>query len=277
MIKRLILFRAIRGMMPDQSETSMKPKVGLFKPNQFPHFALTDDRMLKIRAWTAHFYTSLGLVASLLALIATAQSKAFDTFLWLAFALFIDSTDGMWARRCGVGRWTPNFDGRKLDDIIDYLTYVLIPTFFAFQFHLVTIEWLPVLCLVLLASAYGFCNKAAKTNDGYFTGFPSYWNVLVFYLYLLKTPTDFNQVAFLVLALLVFVPIKYLYPTQAPTHRKLHIALAFLWGVFLLPVMFDFEHPNVLLLQVSTLYPIYYMLMSFYLHFKPRFEQGMRA
>ena len=40
--------------------------------------------------------------------------------------------------------------------------------------------WLP-----LLASAYGFSQVNAKTPDGFFLGFPSYWNIIAFYLYVL--------------------------------------------------------------------------------------------
>src|ERR1043165_1101811 len=39
-----------------------------------------------------------------------------------------------------------------------------------------------------LASAYGFSQTNAKTDDGFFLGFPSYWNIVAFYLYVLRLP-----------------------------------------------------------------------------------------
>ena len=35
---------------------------------------------------------------------------------------------------------------------------------------------------------YGFCQVQAKTDDGYFLGFPSLWNVVALYLYVLPFP-----------------------------------------------------------------------------------------
>jgi phosphatidylcholine synthase len=165
------------------------------------------SRVPIVRAYAVHFYTSLGLVAGLLAMMAVAEGRARDVFIFLVIALWIDGTDGMLARGWEVVVWTPRFDGRKLDDITDYLNYTFIPVFFIYHFQLVTGIWILSLPLVLLASVYGFCQKAAKTEDGYFTGFPSYWNVLAFYFYLLGTGPAFNGLALIFCAIMVFVPI----------------------------------------------------------------------
>ena len=39
--------------------------------------------------------------------------------------------------------------------------------------------------LPLLASAYGFSQVNVKTDDGFFLGFPSYWNIVAYYLFVL--------------------------------------------------------------------------------------------
>ena len=39
---------------------------------------------------------------------------------------------------------------------------------------------------------YGFCRTDAKTADHFFTGFPSYWNIVAFYLYVLGWPPAVN-------------------------------------------------------------------------------------
>jgi phosphatidylcholine synthase len=229
-------------------------------------------RLPTMRAWAVHFYTSLGLVAGLLAIIAVAEGRPRDVFFFLGLALWIDATDGMLARGWEVTVWTPRFDGRKLDDITDYLNYTFIPVFFAYHFGLVTGVWTVSLPVVLLASAYGFCQKAAKTEDGYFTGFPSYWNVLAFYFYLLKTPSALNGILLFFWAVMVFVPIKYIYPSRTPVLRTLNIGLGFFGFLILCLIMVNFNHPDPRLVYLSLIYPVYYIVVSFYLHFRPRFR-----
>ena len=104
----------------------------------------------------------------------------------------VDATDGFLARRADVAARTPRFNGGKLDDIVDYLTYVFVPAFFVWHALLVPDRWSTVVvAAMLLSSAYGFCQDAAKTPDHFFTGFPSYWNIVVFYLYVARwTPAD---------------------------------------------------------------------------------------
>jgi len=167
-----------------------------------------------------------------------------------------------------VWRWTPEFNGRKLDDITDYLNYVFIPVYFIYRFGLGSAALLPALGLVLLASAFGFCHEAAKTDDGYFTGFPSYWNVVAFYLYLLKLPSMLAGVILTVLALMVFVPIKYLYPSKTPVFKRLNIGLGVVWAVMCTGMLIDLENVSPTLVWASLFYPVYYMGLSFYLHWR---------
>ena len=150
-------------------------------------------RFYRLRGWAIHLYTSLGLVVGLLALMAIFDGNAHRSVALLGLALLIDATDGTLARVSDVERWTPRFDGRKLDDIIDYLNYTFIPVVFAYRFGLVTgLGGQIVLGLVLILSAYGFCQTAAKTEDGFFTGFPNFWNIVILYLYVLEFSPGIN-------------------------------------------------------------------------------------
>lgn len=221
------------------------------------------ERLPEAFAWLVHLYTALGVAASLFALIAVYEGRARDMFWLLGVAILIDGTDGILARRADVKKWTANFNGRKLDDIIDYLNYTFIPVFFAYRFNLVGEYGVWVLAFVLIASLYGFCHEAAKTHDGYFTGFPSYWNATVFYMYVVKTPPEFNSVLLIFLSILVFVPLKYLYPTQAQSHRLLNILLAFVWGFATIGVMLTFDDPNPVMVALSLMYAVYYLIASF--------------
>lgn len=229
------------------------------------------DRSKVLRAWLLHFYTSLGLVAALGAIIALLDGRAQAVFLWQGLALFIDASDGPLARRWEVRRWTPTFNGAKLDDIVDYVNYTLIPMIFAYQFGIVAGPWVAALPLVLISSAYGFSQEAAKTDDGFFTGFPSYWNLTVFYLYLLGSAPWVSALLLSVLAVLVFVPVKYLTWRSAVLPR-LTFALSMIWFLSLGGLLLFFDNLQPWMIWVSLLYPAYHLGVSFYISIAARFD-----
>jgi len=226
------------------------------------------DNQYKIaRAWLVHFYTATGLITAFAAFQALLNGDAHTVFLWQGVALFIDATDGPLARRWEVTHWTPSFSGRKLDDIVDYVNYTLISMLFAYYFGLVTGVGIVVLVVVLMVSAYGFCQEKAKTDDGYFTGFPSYWNLVVFYLYLLDPSPWVSAVVLGVFAVLVFVPVKYI-TWKSPVLARLTFGLSLIWFVFLAGLMFWFDAVPIWAVWSSLLYPAYHIGLSLYLHFR---------
>ena len=155
--------------------------------------------LLRLLAWCVHGYTALGLVAAagiawLLAGADEPDPTAFRAaFVLMLLATLIDATDGTLARAIHIKEVLPHFDGRRLDDIVDFLTYTTLPLFVIWRARLLPAGWEAILLLPLLASAYGFCQTEAKTADGYFLGFPSYWNLVAFYLYLLRFPGLANR------------------------------------------------------------------------------------
>jgi len=218
-----------------------------------------------LSAWSVHFYTSLGLVAGFLALLAIIDRDISRALLFLAIALFIDATDGSLARKADVKRWTPQFDGRKLDDITDYLNYTFIPVVFAYRFGLVIgIAGQLILGLVLILSAYGFCQKAAKTDDGFFTGFPNFWNIVILYLYIFHLSPTVNALILLFFAILMLAPFKYITHHTAPFHRLTMTVLS-LFAVALLLIGITIPDTPAWLTALSLFGPIYYLGMSAYL------------
>ena len=222
-------------------------------------------------AWLVHLYTALGAILALLALFFVGQAK-FQVVFWLmSLAVLIDATDGTLARKFHVKETLPWFDGDRLDDIIDYLNYVLVPCVFMVEAHLLPERdalWLAA--LPLLASAYGFCQKEAKTADHFFLGFPSYWNIVAFYFYVLKTPLWVNGFFVIFFSALVFVPIKYLYPSRSPILRSLTVTLGALWGILVLLIIYRLPEPSTVLVFGSLFFPTYYMLLSFWLEIRRR-------
>ena len=205
-----------------------------------------------VSAWLVHLYTASGAVLAFLA--ARRRHRASTTataFFWLALPVVVDATDGVLARRARVSERLPWFNGAKLDDIVDYLTYVFVPALFVWRALLVpgALGASSVPCAMLLSSAYGFSRDDAKTADHFFTGFPSYWNIVVFYLYLAGWPPLVNAAVLLALAVLVFVPIRYVYPSRTPVLRSLTIGLGIVWGVLMLVMLWQMpavSRPSVL-------------------------------
>lgn len=184
-------------------------------------------------------------------------------FLLMVAATAIDATDGLFARWADVKRLTPNFDGARLDDIVDYLTFVFVPALLLYRAGVLPAQWGGlVAAAMLLSSAYGFSAGDAKTQDYFFTGFPSYWNIVALYLYAANLPPIANALVLLILSALVFVRIGYVYPTRTPVLRGLTIALCVLWGLMVLAMILTLPDVPVLLLFASLFFPVYYTVLS---------------
>jgi phosphatidylcholine synthase len=185
---------------------------------------------------------------------------------WMAYTVAVDAADGTLARAVGVKQVLPWFDGTRLDDVIDYFTWVIVPALFMLWTDLLppTIA-VPLACAVVVASAYQFCRTDAKTSDHYFTGFPSYWNIVAFYLYALGWPTAMNAAVVATFAFLIFVPIRYVYPSRTTTLRGLTVGLGLVWGASVLVALFQILRDGVAwrpLVVGSLLFPVYYFALS---------------
>jgi len=224
--------------------------------------------LLKLCAWGVHLYTATGAVAGLLALDRIARDDFRAAFFAMALAVFIDSSDGPLARVVRVRDRIPAFDGALLDNIVDYLTYVVAPVFLMQRAGLLapSLTGFALAAFLLLASAYGFCHVEAKTTDNYFRGFPSYWNLVALYLYCLRLPTALNASILIVLGVMVFVPIKYIYPNRTELMRPFTLGLAVIWAIATFAMLPALPTPNPILLYTSLGFIVYYFMMSFALH-----------
>jgi phosphatidylcholine synthase len=184
--------------------------------------------------------------------------------LLMLAALLIDSVDGTLARRAEVSRVLPDFDGRRLDDMVDYLNYVIVPVVF-----LLALGALPHWTLAappILASAYGFSQKDAKTEDDFFLGWPSYWNVVAVYVWLLGVTPALATVVVMLCALAVFVPLKYVYPSKLRVARGATLIGACVWGALLVASITAPERARPLhLAAISLFFPAYYVALSAWL------------
>lgn len=195
----------------------------------------TTDRapftMRRLLAYAVHAFTASGAVLGVLALLAVIRGDLPTATVYMLVALFIDSVDGSIARRVDVSFHAPTIDGRRLDDIVDYLNFVIVPVVFMIQAGSLLTPAL--VALPVISSAFGFSRRDAKTDDDFFLGWPSYWNVLAFYLWLLDLSPLAGSLWVVGLAIAVFVPWKYIYPSKLE-NRILRYGVSYsglLWAI----------------------------------------------
>jgi phosphatidylcholine synthase len=219
--------------------------------------------------WIAHAYTATGTVWAFLATTMTFLENFRGAFLFLVVATFVDSTDGVLARAFKVKERIPHFDGALLDNIIDYMTFVFIPALIVWRADLVPpyLE-LPICAAMLMSSAYGFAHTAAKVDvgDHFFTGFPSYWNIVVVYLYVLQLPPLTNAIVLAVLAILVFVPIRYVYPSRTMALKWPTLVLGTMWAAVFTWIIWRLPAVDGPWTMISLVFPVYYFALSLWLH-----------
>lgn len=220
---------------------------------------------MKVTAYGVHIITALGAALGLWSVILTMDGFYREAVWALAATVFIDSIDGTLARYFDTKNHAPKIDGALLDNIVDFLTWTIVPLCWAYVTMSLPL-WVLMICAV--ASAIGFANKQAKTSDNYFLGFPSYWNIVVFYLFLLELPVYMCSAILLIFAITTFAPVKFIYPSRTPHFRLLTLLLGIIYSIQLLLMIILFDNSPAFLIYSSFIFPLYYFTMSFYLNIK---------
>ena len=199
----------------------------------------------KAPSYLVHIFTALGVVFGFLALLATVDGKIPEAFLWLAFALFVDGVDGTLARAVNVKQNTPEIDGAILDNIIDYLNYVVVPVFIFYSLGMAPEQYLLLSCIaILLVSCFTFINTNIKTDDFYFSGFPAIWNIVVLYFYILESSEFTNFIFVILFCVLTFIPFKYVHPFRVVEFRKITLMITSIWMITTTILLFDLSFSN---------------------------------
>ncbi|CDF33197.1 Phosphatidylcholine synthase [Chondrus crispus] len=213
------------------------------------------------------------MYALLYALFKRQDFALFAKLNWLA--ILIDATDGTLARAVDIKKVVPTYDGALLDNIIDYQTFAVLPALAVIVFEIVPGSALQfiVAAMVLLSAAYQFCQTTAKTTEA-FVGFPSYWNIVVFYIYYLECSMPVAVAVFTACAVLSFIPIHFIYPTRTIAFFNLNIIGAVIWATLMLfPTFFPKSQYARPALYASFVYAAYYLLVSLYLDSLRRIEE----
>lgn len=234
---------------------------------------LRRDRLTAtIQGYLVHIYTTSTLLFVALAAQWTLSGRYRLALAALAVTIVIDATDGALARKYKVKETAAGIDGALLDNIIDFTSYVLLPMLLLLQTGLLAPPAVLIVSFAMVSSAFGFSRTTAKLADaGFFVGFPSYWSIVVFYLYLLGTPPLLNSLLILGLSFMVFVPVRFLYVSRLKRGRTLHVTLGTLWGLLcLVALLLEPGSVRTTLLYISLVYPAYYTLHSLQLDYKSR-------
>lgn len=228
-------------------------------------------------AWAVHAFTASAACFGILTLVKIYQHNYVQALWFMAITVVIDAVDGTLARLVRVKSVLPNVDGTLLDNIVDYLNYVITPCFFLY----VKPDMLPnsylliLITAITITSSYQFCQIDAKTPDHFFKGFPCYWNIAVFYMFIFDTSMYTNAWILSILCVLIFVPIKYVYPSRLDyltKYRFLKIIMhtfSLIYGLSSALVLWDYPNINYIWLMLSVSYVVMYLGLSMYRTYSP--------
>ncbi|OGV27541.1 MAG: phosphatidylcholine synthase [Legionellales bacterium RIFCSPHIGHO2_12_FULL_37_14] len=230
-----------------------------------------------LMAWLVHAFTATAACAGMMTLINIYQHQYVAALWFMAIAVVIDAVDGTLARMVHVKTVLPNIDGALLDNMVDYLNYVITPCFFFYikPDMLPTPYTIPLLITIIMTSAYQFCQIDAKTPDHFFKGFPCYWNIVLFYMFIFNTAALFNLLTLLILCILIFVPVKYVYPSRLDyltESRPLKICMhvfSCIYGISSACLLWQYPDANSICVLLSLGYVVLYLSSSIYRTYYP--------
>jgi phosphatidylcholine synthase len=185
------------------------------------------------KAFSVHLLTASGSFLAFLSLVAASEQRWTAMFWWLGLALLVDGIDGPIARKLDVKHVLPTWSGEMLDNIIDYVTYVLIPAFALYQRGFMG-EGLSFLsaAIIVVSSAVYYADTSMKTKENFFKGFPVVWNMVVFSLFVTQ-PGEYVSFAVVVIsALFTFAPVNFLHPVRVVRLRWINLPVFLVWCVF---------------------------------------------
>jgi phosphatidylcholine synthase len=214
----------------------------------------------QIAAFGVHVFTAIGAVLGFQALIEASAQRWEACFAWLGAALLVDGLDGPMARRVGVAEKLPRFSGERLDLIIDYLTYVVVPAYIVHQAGLVPAALAPAAAaIILVSSLFHFIDRDSKTKDGFFVGFPAVWNIVALYLFIFQVPPALAFAAIALLAILTFFPFKWIHPVRVQFLRPVTFVVLGAWVMAAALALME-GFPASLALQATITLSSLYML-----------------
>jgi phosphatidylcholine synthase len=218
---------------------------------------------MRALAFSVHVLTACGAALALLALLAATHGNWPLMFLWLGVALVVDAIDGPLARAANVSALLPRWSGDTLDLVVDYTTYVFVPAYVVAAGGLMPDALaVPAAAAVAITGTLYFANRDMKTPDNFFRGFPAVWNLVVFYLLLLRPTPVIAAATIALFAVLTFVPVRFVHPFRVRRLRTVTVALLTLWAVLALAAVKQGLAPEPWITAALCLIAVYFVLIG---------------
>jgi phosphatidylcholine synthase len=225
----------------------------------------------RVLALGVHIFTATGVIWGFLAMLAIIGGDVRGMFLWLAVAFFVDGIDGTIARRLDIHRAAPRWSGEALDLVVDYLTYVFVPTYALVQSGLIPgAAGIVAALIILMTSAMYFADNEMKTEDAWFKGFPAVWNLVVFYFFLLDPSPAVTFLAVAALGLLTFAPIVFVHPLRVAKLRPVTLSLLLLWSILALYAIWRDMVPEPFVVWALSAIAVYFLVLGYFRATPPR-------
>ncbi|MCP4185124.1 MAG: phosphatidylcholine/phosphatidylserine synthase [Hyphomicrobiales bacterium] len=196
-------------------------------------------------AFGVHILTASGAFFAFLAMVAAAEFRFPEMFLWMGVALLVDGVDGPLARKLEVKKWWPYWSGEMLDAVIDYFTYVMLPAFALYQSGLMG-RYASFTCaaIIVITSAIYYADTRMKSRDYGFIGFPVTWNMVVFSLFIVSPGPIFSMAVVVITAVLTFVPVIFVHPVRVKVWRTLTLSVLIAWSISgAIGIWYDLDAP----------------------------------
>lgn len=192
-----------------------------------------------------HILTVTGIFAGMASLVSVLDKSPTSAIVWMMIAVAIDGIDGPIARKWMTASLAPRFDGFILDLVIDYVTCVLVPCAFMWQFGVVThgLSGQLAIAAVLGSSAMWFSQTKGESDDHWFSGFPAAWNLVIPTLWLLENNTTLNVVITLAISWLTLSKVEFPHTIKVKRFRFPNVIASTIWMVSM--IYLSFREPNV--------------------------------
>lgn len=218
---------------------------------------------MRALAFSVHIFTASGAALGLLAMFAATRGDWATMFLLLGVALIVDAVDGMWARAVKVAEVLPRWSGDVLDLVVDFTTYVFVPAFAIATAGLMP-DGLAVLSgvVIVVTGAIYFADGNMKSDDNHFVGFPGVWNLIAFYLLLLRPAPWASATVVALFAVLTFVPVRFVHPFRVVSLRAVTVALLSAWAVLATIAVIQELNPHLWVKVGLCLIAAYFLLVG---------------
>jgi phosphatidylcholine synthase len=180
-----------------------------------------------------HAFTATGVLVGMAALVAVLDGSARMAIIWLLVAQLIDGIDGPLARRLLPDEATTKFDGYVLDLVIDFVTCVLVPAAFLWQFRMVNHDRSGMIAIaaLLMFSSLWFSRTDQQDDDSWFHGFPAAWNMVVPTLWLLDSSPTVTMVVVACLSILTMTNVQFAHPVRVVQWRIWNMTTISVWVI----------------------------------------------